>query len=214
MFDVLIGGWRKAVFGLFLCFGLSMLVVGVTMAADTDTYVVKPGDSLWKIAVKYQIGLSEIIASNPRIANPALIYPGDKVVVPLMTDVKTVENEVVQLVNAERAKYGMPALQMDWQLARVARLKSMDMRDRNYFAHESPTYGSPFMMIKQFGISYTAAAENVASGQMTAVQVVASWMNSPGHRQNILNRDFTWIGVGYAAGGQYRHYWTQMFIRK
>lgn len=214
MRDLFIGGWRKAMFGLFFIMSLILAMSVVVGAADTDTYEVKSGDSLWKIAVKYQVGLSEIIASNPRIENPALIFPGDKVVVPLMTDVKSIENRVVQLVNVQRAKYNVPPLVADWELARVARLKSADMRDRNYFAHESPTYGSPFAMMKSFGIRYTAAAENVASGQTTAEQVVESWMNSAGHRQNILNREFTHIGVGFAAGGKYRYYWTQMFIRK
>jgi uncharacterized YkwD family protein/spore coat assembly protein SafA len=181
--------------------------------ADTDTYTVQPGDSLWKISVKYQVGLSEIISANPQFPNPALIYPGDKVTVPLFTATKSVESEVVRLVNIERAKNGLKPLTANWQLARVARYKSEDMRDKGYFSHTSPTYGSPFDMMKNFRVSYSSAGENIAAGQTTAQAVMDSWMNSPGHRQNILSANYTEIGVGYCSGGSYRHYWTQMFIR-
>ena len=177
-----------------------------------DVYVVQPGDSLWKIAVKYQVGLSEIISANPQFKNPHLIYPGDKVTVPLLTEVKSIENQVVQLVNQERQKRGLPALKNNWELERVARVKSQDMRDNHYFDHTSPTYGDPFKMIQAFGISFTAAGENIAAGQTTAQQVMTSWMNSTGHRQNILNSGFTQIGVGYARGGQMGYYWTEEFI--
>jgi spore coat assembly protein SafA/uncharacterized protein, YkwD family len=181
--------------------------------ADTDIYTVKPGDSLWIIAVKYQVGLSEIIAANPQIKDPHWIYPGDKVTVPLLTGVKTIEAQVVELVNQQRAKNGLKPLKLNWELARVARYKSADMRDRQYFSHNSPTYGSPFEMMKAFGIRYSAAAENIAAGQKTAQAVMNSWMNSPGHRSNILSASYTEIGVGYASGGSYGHYWTQMFIK-
>lgn len=180
--------------------------------ADTDVYTVQPGDSLWKISVKYQVGLSEIISANPQFANPNLIYPGDKVTVPLFSATKSVEEEVVRLVNVERAKNGLKPLTANWQLARVARYKSVDMRDKGYFSHTSPTYGSPFDMMKSFNISYSAAGENIAAGQTTAQAVMDSWMNSPGHRQNILSPNFSEIGVGYCTGGSYRYYWTQMFI--
>jgi uncharacterized YkwD family protein/spore coat assembly protein SafA len=180
----------------------------------TTTYIVQPGDTLWKISVRYQVGLSEIIEANPQFPNPNLIYPGQKVYVPILNDVKQIENEVVRLTNEQRAKYGLPPLKIDWQLARVARYKSADMRDKNYFQHNSPTYGSPFTMMKNFGISYRSAGENIAAGQRTPQEVVNAWMNSPGHRANILNKGFTHIGVGYAKGGSYGHYWTQMFIGK
>jgi uncharacterized YkwD family protein/spore coat assembly protein SafA len=179
---------------------------------DVDIYTVKPGDTLWIIAVKYQIGITEIIAANPQFKNPHLIYPGQKVNVPLYTATKSIESQVIQLVNQERAKYGLKPLKANWELSRVARIKSQDMRDRKYFSHDSPTYGSPFTMIKAFGISYRSAGENIAAGQTTAWEVMQSWMKSEGHRQNILNAGFTQIGVGYASGGSYRAYWTQMFI--
>ncbi len=181
---------------------------------DTDIYTVQPGDSLWKIAVKYQIGITEIIAANPQFKDPNLIYPGNKVTVPLMTMIKAIERDVIELVNQERAKHGLKPLKANWELSRVARFKSDDMRDRNYFDHQSPTYGSPFTMIKAFGIAHSSAGENIAAGQTTAWQVMQSWLNSAGHRANILNASFTEIGVGYSQGGSYKTYWTQMFIRR
>jgi uncharacterized YkwD family protein/spore coat assembly protein SafA len=182
-------------------------------AGNTDTYTVKRGDSMWVISVKYQIGLSEIIAANPQIRNPRLIYPGNKITVPLRTAAKSIENQVIKLVNQQRAAQGIKPLKANWQLSRVARYKSQDMKTRNYFTHTSPAYGSPFDMMKAFGISFSTAGENIAAGQATAQEVMKSWMNSPGHRKNILSASFTEIGVGYVSGGSYRHYWTQMFIK-
>ena len=163
--------------------------------AQSLTYTVQPGDSMWKIAVKYQIGLSEIIAANPQIKNPALIYPGQKITVPNIDDIKALENEVIRLTNEQRAKYGLPALKANWELSRVARYKSQDMVNKNYFSHNSPTYGSPFKMMENFGLRFTAAGENIAMGQQSAQQVVNDWMNSPGHRSNILSSAYNQIGV-------------------
>lgn len=202
-----------------ICFCLAVIVCFWVLPERSwgqqayDTYTVKPGDSLWKIAVKYQVGLGEIISANPQIANPHLIYPKEKIKVPLLTEVKAIEQQVVRLVNLERQKRGLTALRLNWEVARVARYKSIDMRDRNYFSHTSPTYGSPFSMLQSFGISYQAAGENIAAGQPTAQEVMKSWMNSTGHRQNILNPLYTQIGVGLARGGSYGIYWTQMFIK-
>ncbi len=183
----------------------------IVASADTS-YTVKRGDSLWKIAVSYRVGLSEIKAANPQIKNYDLIYPGQQINIPeLDASVLSFEGEVVRLVNLERAKQGLSPLTQDWQLSRVARYKSQDMRDLGYFSHTSPTYGSPFDMMKSFGISYRTAGENIAKGYSTSEAVVKAWMNSPGHRANILNSTYTHIGVGYVASG---NYWTQMFISK
>lgn len=201
--------------------GIASIIVGCFLTVTppkalaqtgTTTYTVQKGDSLWKIAQKYQVGLSEIIQANSQIENPDLIYPGEKITIPQLTAIKDFENQVINLTNAERQKQGLPPLTADWQLSRVARYKAMDMRDNGYFSHTSPTYGSPFTMIKDFGLSYTAAAENIAEGQTTPQAVVTAWMNSPGHRANILSTQYTIIGVGYAQGGSYGVYWSQMFI--
>ncbi len=121
------------------------------------------------------------------------------------------ENEVLRLVNVERQKQGLSALQMDESVRNVARVKATDMYKNKYFSHTSPTYGSPFDMLKKFGITYKAAAENIAQGQTTPAQVVKAWMNSSGHRANILNAKYTHIGIGYEANG---NNWVQMFIGK
>lgn len=127
------------------------------------------------------------------------------------SQVSAFEQQVLDLTNAERAKYGVPALKLDTELSKVAREKSNDMKSKGYFDHNSPTYGSPFDMIKQFGISYKTAGENIAMGQRSPQEVVTAWMNSEGHRKNILNANFTHLGVGHVADG---NYWTQMFIGK
>lgn len=119
------------------------------------------------------------------------------------------EQEVVTLTNRYRAKYGLAPLTADTHLSDIARMKSQDMHDKGYFDHTSPTYGTPFDMMKRFDVSYRSAGENIAMGYRTAQSVVAGWMNSPGHRANILNKNFTKIGVGYVADGSYC---TQMFI--
>lgn len=177
--------------------------------AAAYSYTIVKGDSLWKIAVRTQTGLSELISYNPHIANPALIYPGDVITIPEKD--QTAESfaaEVVRLVNERRAANGLSALQTNWELARVAQYKAQDMRDNRYFSHTSPTYGSPFDMMKGFGIRYRYAAENIAQGYTSPSAVVEGWMNSPGHRANILNANYTTTGVGYSTPG---HYWSQMF---
>ena len=123
--------------------------------------------------------------------------------------VSNYERQVVELVNVERQKNDLAPLTLDPAISNVARIKSKDMSDNNYFAHQSPTYGSAADMLTQHGIKYSAWGENIAAGQRTPDEVVNAWMNSPGHRANILASHFTKIGVGYVNNG--RPYWTQMF---
>lgn len=121
------------------------------------------------------------------------------------------ELEVVRLVNIEREKNGLKPFSISNKLSDVAREKSKDMAVNKYFSHTSPTYGSPFEMMKQFGISYKTAGENIAKGYLSAQSVVSGWMNSPGHRANILNASFNTIGVGAYKTSNNTIYWTQMF---
>lgn len=123
------------------------------------------------------------------------------------------ELTMVQLVNQEREKAGLAALQVDVELARVARIKSEDMIQQNYFSHQSPTYGSPFEMMRKFAIRYTAAAENIACNQNVR-QAHKALMESQGHRDNILSGRYTHIGVGIVNGGICGQMYTQMFIAK
>ncbi|MEZ3453302.1 MAG: serine protease [Oscillospiraceae bacterium] len=125
------------------------------------------------------------------------------------SSVSAYEKKVVELVNEIRKEYGLSELKLNTKLCAVARAKSQDMKDNNYFSHTSPTYGSPFDMMKSFGISYRTAGENIAMGYRTPEEVVDGWMNSEGHRANILNGSFKEIGMGHVANG---NYWTQMFI--
>ncbi|MGJ7910163.1 CAP domain-containing protein [Neobacillus sp. LXY-1] len=119
--------------------------------------------------------------------------------------------QVINLTNEQRSKNGLPALKADTQLSSVAQKKAVDMQQNHYFSHTSPTYGSPFDMMRDFGVTYKAAGENIAQGQRTPQEVVTAWMNSEGHRKNILSSNFTHIGVGYESAG---NHWSQMFIGK
>ncbi len=190
----------------------ALLTAALTVPASASSlnHTVAQGDTMWKLAVKYQVGTGEIIAANPQVANPNLIYPGQILNIPQVSGtVLSYENEVVRLVNEIRLENGLKPLTANWELSRVARYKSEDMSNSRYFSHTSPTYGTPFQMIKAFGLSYRSAGENIAYGQRTPSAVVNAWMNSSGHRANILNSSYTQIGVGYCASG---NYWTQMFI--
>lgn len=123
------------------------------------------------------------------------------------------ELEVFNLINEERTKNGLSALNIDNELQNVARVKAKDMVDNNYFAHNSPTYGTPFQMIKSFGITYKAAGENIA-GNSTNQGAVTAWMNSEGHRANILSNNYNYTGVAVVASPKYGKIYVQMFIGK
>ena len=196
---------------LSACMALFLFFTSISsVSAANITHTVVKGDTMWKLAVTYQVGVSEIILANPQISNPNLIYPGQVLAIPqLDSTVSAYEREVVRLVNEVRVQNNLKPLEENWELSRVARYKSQDMVDNSYFSHTSPVYGSPFQMIKAFGLSYRTAGENIAYGQRTPQAVVNAWMNSSGHRANILNASYTQIGVGYVANG---HYWTQMFL--
>ncbi len=190
---------------------VSVLAVSVQVLAATDVYTVQKGDTLWKIAQMYKVGISEILDANKQFKNPDMIFPGDKVSIPLNDPaVSSMEEQVVELVNKERAKAGLKPLKLNWEVSRVARYKSEEMKNKNYFSHTSPVYGSPFDMLKAFNVKYRTAGENIAKGQKTPEAVMKAWMNSEGHRKNILSKTFTEIGVGYVDGST--PYWTQLFI--
>lgn len=148
----------------------------------------------------------------PEVPEVPEVTPDDSVEVETPNaSVSAIEQEILRLTNAERQKAGLAPLALDDNLMNSARAKSKDMSQNKYFSHTSPTYGSPFDQMASFGVKYRAAAENIAQGQRSAEEVVRAWMNSPGHRQNILTGSFTHIGIGYDANG---HYWTQQFIQK
>lgn len=203
-------------------------------AASVNTsisYKVTNTDTMYKIAKKYGVSLSSLIAANPSIKNPNIIWAGMTVKVPVTTttsgntgsnsgsgstttttattsstDKSTFATQVVTLVNQERAKAGLAALKPDSLLNKVALDKAKDMYANNYFDHNSPTYGSPFDMMKAYGVTYSYAGENIAMGQRTPAEVMTAWMNSAGHKANILNVNYKKIGVAYYNGE-----WVQEF---
>ncbi len=191
------------------------------MPADTDavetlapaSYKVQPGDSMWKIATRYEIGVNELLKANPQVKDASKIQAGQILNIPEAAPLKTLENAVFELVNKERVKAGLQPLTYNWQAARVARIKSQDMIDSKYFNHISPSYGSPFKMLESFGLRFSAAAENIAMGQRSAQEVMNSWMNSAGHKANILSKSVTQIGVGAAKNASGTIYFTQLFIK-
>lgn len=127
--------------------------------------------------------------------------------------VSTDEQTLLNYVNSARKSAGVAALKFDMNLVKVARLKAKDMVDKNYFSHQSPTYGSPFDMMKQYGISFKTAGENIA-GNQTVKGAFDAWMRSAGHKRNILNGSFNYCGFGIAASKTYGKILVQQFIGK
>lgn len=123
------------------------------------------------------------------------------------------EQEVFNLINSKRNANGMETLKIDYELQRVAKIKAEDMVNNNYFSHTSPVYGSPFDMIKSFGIRYNTAGENIA-GNSSNLSAVEAWMNSSGHRANILNSSYNYTGIGVVSSQKYGKIFVQMFIGK
>ncbi|WP_313890795.1 CAP domain-containing protein [Psychrobacillus sp.] len=172
--------------------------------SEVKTSITNNGKSLYKYNKVHSSNKRPVSNSTPNTAKPEA--PKTEVV-----QVSSVIQEVVNLTNKERAKAGLKALQMDTKLTQSAQAKSQDMKNKNYFSHTSPTYGSPFDQMKSFGVTYKSAAENIAMGQRSATEVVNAWMKSPGHKANIMNPSYTHIGVGLSNSG---YYWTQQFIGK
>lgn len=218
-----------------------MSFVAMIFGFSSSTFAqctVQHGDSIWHIAERYKIPFHKMLELNRHLHNPHLIFPKDKIEMPSNAehgtgastgthsskdDIEHGDNKVEQsapsteaeavlnLVNDERAKAGLKPLKMSEELRSIANLKAKDMADNNYFSHTSPTYGSPFQMLQDFGVHYSAAGENIAAGQKTPQEVMNAWLNSSGHRANILNANFDTLGVGVYHGGTYGVYWVQEF---
>lgn len=218
---------------------LVALVFGLAMPASAAQQItVKKGDSMWLIAQRYKVSFDEVLRLNSHYSNPDMIHIGDKIIIPdgshgttssqgsnadripqgnasaIAGSVEAKEQAVLQLVNKERLKQNLKPLTLSTKLTDLAEMKSEDMALKKYFSHTSPTYGTPFEMLQKYGVSYRSAGENIAAGQRSPEEVMNSWMNSSGHRANILNSSYTEIGVGYYAGGSYGTYWTQLFMSK
>ncbi|MGM1063342.1 CAP domain-containing protein [Saccharothrix sp. Mg75] len=148
--------------------------------------------------------------TRPPAPRPEAPAPAPEPAAPVRTEVEPAEAKVVELTNAERAANGCPALTADDRLGRAARAHSADMAARNYFSHTSLDGRSFVDRVKAAGHP-GPGAENIAAGQRTAEAVVKGWMESPGHRANILNCELKTLGAGMARGGSYGTYWTQNF---
>jgi uncharacterized YkwD family protein len=173
-----------------------------------EFYKVSKGDTFWYIAQRYGLDYKKLMQLNPTI-QPTNMHVGEVIRLKASaSSPSSFEEQVVQLVNQQRAKAGLKSLTHRADVKNVAQKKAQDMINSNYFSHTSPNYGSPFDMLKTFGISYSYAGENIAKGQKTPQEVMNAWMNSSGHRANILKPEYDAIGVGYYHGA-----WVQMFIK-
>ncbi len=123
------------------------------------------------------------------------------------------EKETYNLINEQRTAIGLPALKIDDDVQNVARIKAQDMVDNGYFSHTSPTYGAPFDMLKNFGVTYKTAGENIA-GNSSNSGAVNAWMNSEGHKANILNSSYNYTGIAVVNSPKYGKIYVQMFIGK
>lgn len=219
----------------------SPITTQTTVRAVYAYYRVQPGDTLSGLATRFKTATAVLKQLN-RLSTDT-IYAGQIILVPLtgtqltpapappapapqpvpppspavptqpVSGLTQAEQQMLDLVNRERVNAGLRPLQADLQLTRLARLKSQDMINNNYFAHQSPTYGSPFDMMRADGVSYRYAGENLA-GTPSVERAHSGLMNSPGHRANILNANYTHIGIGAVSGGPYGMMFTQMFIGK
>lgn len=215
---------------------LAMCISTPALASNCN---VRKDDSLWRIAKRYHLNFKKMCElNNSNFKDIDVIHPEDNVTLPHQeseghstnqnssddniedgnersseTQITAEIRQVLDLVNQERAKNGIAALTLNNELTHIATMKATDMKDKNYFSHNSPTYGTPFEMLQQFGVKYSYAGENIAAGQTSASQVMNDWMNSSGHRANILNKNYTQLGVGYVKGGQYGTYWVQLFTK-
>jgi len=173
-------------------------------------------DGKWILTSKEDTGSEQTTPSTPTVPSQPEPSKPETPATPVSntTEVKGLtadESKMLELVNQERQRAGLKPLQIDMRLVEISRKKSKDMIDNNYFGHTSPTYGTPFDALKNNGISYRYAGENLA-GAPTVERAHTGLMNSPGHRANILNPNYTHIGIGIVEGGPYGKMFTQTFI--
>lgn len=152
--------------------------------------------------------VKKYVPSSPAVTNPAP-RPTPNPDSGATTNASAMQTEMLGYINQARADAKLPPLKLDARLSEGAALKSKDMATNNYFSHESPTYGSPFEMMRSLGITYSYAGENIAK-HMTVKSAHDGFMNSSGHRANILSKSFNKVGLGFVTEGSYL-YVTQWF---
>lgn len=175
-----------------------------------DWYIVQvEGDYVGAVNKKYVKAIYPNSSNSNNSSNNNSSSNSNSTTTAMTTD----EKEVFDLINNQRTQNGLSALKLDTETLRVARIKAQDMVDNNYFSHNSPTYGSPFQMLNSFKISYKTAGENIA-GNSSNSSAVTAWMNSSGHRANILNSSFNYTGIGVVKSSKYGKVYVQMFLGK
>lgn len=123
------------------------------------------------------------------------------------------ESNLLSIINAEREKNNLPNLQIDEELQNVAKLKANDLVQNNYFSHISPTYGTPFDMLKSHNISYKTASENIA-GNSDIKSAFDAWISSDSHKENILSNDYNYTGIAVVDSIAYGKVIVELFIGK
>ena len=175
-----------------------------------DWYIVQvEGDYVGAVNKKYVKAIYPNYSNSNNSSNNNSSSNSNSTTTAMTTD----EKEVFDLINNQRTQNGLSALKLDTETLRVARIKAQDMVDNNYFSHNSPTYGSPFQMLNSFKISYKTAGENIA-GNSSNSSAVTAWMNSSGHKANILNSSFNYTGIGVVKSSKYGKVYVQMFLGK
>ena len=175
-----------------------------------DWYIVQvEGDYVGAVNKKYVKAIYPNSSNSNNSSNNNSSSNSNSTTTAMTTD----EKEVFELINNQRTQNGLSALKLDTETLRVARIKAQDMVDNNYFSHNSPTYGSPFQMLNSFKISYKTAGENIAGNSSNSAAVTA-WMNSSGHKANILNSSFNYTGIGVVKGSKYGKIYVQLFLGK
>lgn len=175
-----------------------------------DWYIVQvEGDYVGAVNKKYVKAIYPNSSNSNNSSNNNSSSNSNSTTTAMTTD----EKEVFDLINNQRTQNGLSALKLDTETLRVARIKAQDMVDNNYFSHNSPTYGSPFQMLNSFRISYKTAGENIA-GNSSNSSAVTAWMNSSGHKANILNSSFNYTGIGVVKSSKYGKVYVQMFLEK
>lgn len=174
---------------------------------DTETGIVGAVDGRY---IEPENGEAIAVASD----NAAAAKPGDgSASDPNSVALSEDEQKLLDLVNKARDDKGLEALAVDENLMKVARTKAKDMIENNYFSHQSPTYGSPFDMMRQFDNVFKSAGENIA-GNKTVEGAFKAWMGSDSHKKNILNAGFKVTGIGIENSSTYGKVLVQQFIGK
>ncbi|MEH7122991.1 LysM peptidoglycan-binding domain-containing protein [Bacillus sp. JJ1532] len=210
----------KRIIKYFICLCLFLYYAPMGNAEAETQYVVNRGDTLWKIALINGIELKTIIQSNPQVSNPHLIFPGQIITIP---DLKRIEKRIslssserslLELTNTKRANAGLKPLIVDYNLTKAARRKALDMMEKEYVSHISPSYGDSSNMLKAFQIPFEKVQESIGAGYSSPEKIFTLWMNSSVNQSKLLDKLSTHIGVGHAEGGLHGHYWTVLIIQR